>query len=295
MRTTRRGALIALTIGVIVVVAASVTLIVHRSGVEYESAADQAVTHVHLGDSFAAGAGIGPLQEDSPFLCQRSARNFGAVLAQRHDHDYRDVSCSGAWTESLFRSQYEGVAPQLDALSADTDLVTLMIGGNDAGLYSMLVGDCARVAADDLHGAPCRAELGRRPERAIADEIAPDVTAALTAVAERAPRAQIIVVGYPWLVPRSRACRPAVQLADGDIAFVRDVQRHLNEALARAAGTVGARFVDLAEVSDRHDACRPADERWIEPMVGGTSPIVMHPNAAGQEAIADAVDASGET
>jgi len=245
---------------------------------------------VHLGDSFAAGAGTSPLVEDSPFTCQRSSVNFGQLVARDRGYRLTDVSCAGAWTKSLYESQYEGVGPQLDAVSADTDLVTLALGGNDAALYSTLVGDCARVAASNPSGAPCRAELGRGPQRAIDDEIAPAVTKALRDIAARAPHATIVIVGYPWLVPRSAACRPAVRIADGDIAYVRRVQTGLNAAIADAASSAGAEFVDLSAVSDGHDACAAEDVRWIEPMVGGRSPITMHPNEAGQRAMADAVE-----
>ncbi|MFC3243089.1 GDSL-type esterase/lipase family protein [Gordonia humi] len=165
-----------------------------------------------------------------------------------------------------------------------------MIGGNDAALYSTLVGDCARVAESDPRGAPCRAELGPDPQRAVDDEIGPAVTKALRDIAARAPHAKIVIVGYPWLVPRSSACRPAVRIADGDIAYVRRVQTGLNAAIADAAAAAGAEFVDLSGVSDGHDACAAESVRWIEPMVGGRSPITMHPNEAGQRAMADAVE-----
>jgi lysophospholipase L1-like esterase len=248
--------------------------------------------HVNLGDSFAAGTGILPLQPDSQFTCQRSSSDFATVIAARRGHQLVDVACAGARTDHLYRAQYEGAGPQLDEVTPNTDLVTLMIGGNDASLYSSLIRDCADVADTDPSGSPCRTELGAGPTASIRDEIGPAVERGLRDIAARAPRAKVVIVGYPWLVPQSASCRPAVQIADGDIPYVRRVQSQLNAAIARAASAAGATYVDMSVRSRGHDACASKGARWIEPMVGGASSIVMHPNVAGQRAIADAVDAA---
>ncbi|GED99669.1 lipase 2 [Gordonia spumicola] len=252
----------------------------------------RAVRYVNLGDSFAAGTGTMPLQPDSQFTCQRSSLDAATVLAARRHYRLTDVACAGATTTHLYESQYDGVGPQLDAVTADTDVVTLMIGGNDGSVYSSLMGDCAEYAADDPTGSPCRTHLGSDPITTVRDETGPAVERALRDIRSRAPRAEVLIVGYPWLVPAKRACRPAVRLADGDIAYVRRVEAGLNAAVAKAATAAGATFVDMAERSRGHDACARPGVRWIEPMVGGTSRIVMHPNAAGQRAIADAIDAA---
>ncbi|MFF8659098.1 hypothetical protein [Streptomyces huasconensis] len=38
----------------------------------------------------------------------------------------------------------------------------------------------------------------------------------------------------------------------------------------------------MAAVSVAHDACRPAGERWIEPVLFGTDFVPVHPNVAGE-------------
>ena len=292
-RRGRRGRVIA-AVAAIVVVSAAVALAVTATRTADTDVGEQTpapLTHVHLGDSFAAGTGTSPLVEDSPFVCQRSEHDFGQLIAERRGHRLTDVSCAGAWTRSLYEAQYEGVAPQLEAVTPDTDLVTLTLGGNDATLYSTLVGQCSSVAAQDPTGAPCRAELGARPARSIDDEIGPDVRRALRDIRARAPHARIVLAGDPWLTPTAASCRPALTLADGDIAYVRRTQARLNAVLAKAAEATGTVFVDMAERSDGHDACAPKGTRWIEPMVGADTSIVMHPNVDGQRAIADAVEA----
>ena len=39
-------------------------------------------------------------------------------------------------------------------------------------------------------------------------------------------------------------------------------------------------------VSNGHDACKAAGVRWIEPVVGGTNPVIVHPNALGESKMA---------
>jgi len=253
-----------------------------------EAAADHRPLLIHLGDSYASGAGTTPLVEDSPFQCQRSSRNFGQLTAKKRDLRVLDVTCAGATSDDFYQEQYDGVAPQLDAVTEAADYVTLTIGGNDSAIYTVMVGECTRLAADDPTGAPCRTTVGGTPFRQIA-ETRKSVERALRDIRARAPHAGILIAGYPWLMPATTACRPAVGVADGDVAYVHRVQAALNDAIAEAAAAAGATFVDMSTRSVGHEACAPRGTRWIEPQIGADSPIVMHPNALGQQAIADAV------
>lgn len=259
----------------------------HESGVQ--AAIDQRPLLVHLGDSYASGAGTTPLVEDSPFPCQRSSLNFGELIAAKQNLRVIDVTCAGATTGDFYQPQYDGVAPQLDAVTEAADYVTMMIGGNDSAVYTVMVGDCTRLGADDPTGAPCRTTIGGALLDQIAEQTETDVQRALRDIRARAPRAQVLIAGYPWLMPATTACRPAVGVADGDVAYVHRVQTALNDAIAAAAAAAGATFVDMSRLSMGHEACAPRGTRWIEPQIGADSPIVMHPNALGQEAIADAV------
>lgn len=263
-----------------------------RAADRSEPPADPRPQLIHLGDSYASGAGTSPLVEDSPFVCQRSQRNFGELIAQRRNLRVVDASCAGATTADFHRAQYDGVPPQLDAVTSQAAYVTLMIGGNDSAVYVTMVGECTRLAQDDPTGAPCRTEFGRKPFREIERKTRVDVTRSLRDIRARAPRAQVVIAGYPWLMPARTSCRPTVGVADGDVDYVHRVQIALNAAIARAARDAGATYVDTAARSVGHEACSPRGLRWIEPQVGSNSSIVMHPNALGQRGIADAVAAA---
>ncbi|MFT4127734.1 MAG: SGNH/GDSL hydrolase family protein, partial [Gordonia sp. (in: high G+C Gram-positive bacteria)] len=239
-------------------------------------------------DSYAAGTGVDPLVAGSKYLCQQSARNLAHLIAQRRSLPLTDVSCAGAQTAHLSSEQYYGVGPQLDALGSATRLVTLMLGGNDARLFGGAVAQCSDAGRTDPTGSPCRTRYGDALAAPIRSDVEPALVDALRAVRARAPRARVFIIGYPWILPRTGGCYPAMQIAAGDVGYLRDLQAQLNAAIRRAAQTTGVTYVDMSRRSDGHDACAGPD-RWIEPQIGSTSRITVHPNARGQQALADAV------
>ncbi len=113
------------------------------------SAAAQAGTlrYVNMGDSYSAGAGIVPPAPGSPPACAQSALNWGHDIATARGYQLTDVSCSGADTGDYTTAQYPGVAPQLNALSRQTQLVTMTIGGNDNGVFVGTIQKCGAAAA----------------------------------------------------------------------------------------------------------------------------------------------------
>ena len=75
-------------------------------------------------------------------------------------------------------------------------------------------------------------------------------------------------------------------VAEGDVPYLRGIQATLNDAVRRAASATGVTYVDLNTVSDGHDACKPIGVRWVEPVLLGTNPVVVHPNALGESQMA---------
>ncbi|MEE4025810.1 SGNH/GDSL hydrolase family protein [Gordonia sp. PKS22-38] len=259
------------------------------------SETDSAQQHlVNLGDSFSAAAGVQPLVAGSPVMCLRSSLNFAHLVAADGGFRLTDVSCSGADTTDFTDPQYEGVAAQLDAITDDSDVITVMIGGNDSALYSTAIRECSDLAAQDVAGAPCQAEHGDDYTDIIESDTYPALVEALGEVRARAPDADMLVVGYPWILPASGGCYPTMRVAAGDVPYLRALQADLNDAIRRAAERSGARFVDMSAVSEGRDACAPSGQRWIEPQNGASGAAPVHPNAEGQRAIADQVSAALE-
>lgn len=248
------------------------------------------VNYVALGDSYASGPGI-PAQVDA--TCARSDENYPSLLAAARNWQLTDVSCSGATTTALAGPQGTK-APQLDALGADTDVVTLTIGGNDIG-FSGNLATCAGLTSKNPTGNPCQTFFTSDGTDRLAqrvDDTAPKIAAALDAVHERAPRAKVVVVGYPDLFPDDGVgcTSSAVPLAAGDFGYLRDTEKKLNAMIADQASAHGAAFVDTYTPTVGHDMCKPAGERWIEPLVAAAPTAPAHPNALGQQAMAAAVE-----
>ncbi|HEX6471989.1 MAG TPA: SGNH/GDSL hydrolase family protein [Streptosporangiaceae bacterium] len=244
--------------------------------------------YVSLGDSFTAGPLI-PNQHGTPIGCLRSDHNYPSLLAGRLDAaSFTDASCSGADTTDLTAAQSVTLGtnpPQFDALTADTTLVSLGIGGNDIG-YTGIFETCAELSFTNPFGAPCKNHFGGQLDQRIADT-APKIAAALRGIHERSPQARVLVVGYLRLLPSGRGCWPLVPLAWGDVPYLDGVERSLNAMLADQASRNGAIFVDAYQGGDGHDMCAAPGGNWVEGLVPTDLAAPIHPNATGMKVVAD--------
>ena len=102
----------------------------------------------------------------------------------------------------------------------------------------------------------------------------------------KAPHARVAILGYPWILPETVGCFDKMPVASGDVPYLRHLQATLNDAVARAATATRSTYVDLNGVSEGHDACQPIGTRWIEPVLQGTNPVIVHPNALGESEMA---------
>jgi lysophospholipase L1-like esterase len=242
--------------------------------------------YVALGDSYSAGSGVLPLDPTSP-LCARSTANYPHVIAARIDARLTDVTCGAAETKDFRESQYPGVAPQLDALHRHTQLVTMTIGGNDNNTFIGALVECGAAGLSTLgQGSPCRDRYGNRFRRDIRHTTYPALVKALKGVHRKAPHARVAILGYPWILPPTVGCFDKMPVATGDVPYLRRVQATLDNAVRRAAAATGSTYVSFGRVSEGHDACQPQGVRWIEPVLQGTNPVVVHPNALGERHLA---------
>lgn len=243
--------------------------------------------YVALGDSYSAGPLIPTT--DLAAGCARSDHNYPSLVARAlRVRTFVDVTCSGARTADLAASQPgfgdATIPPQLHALDRRTDLVTLGIGGNDLDLFGTVIATCTRLRASDPTGSPCARQLAAQGPnlQAATATIADHVTTALRAVHRRAPKATVVLVGYPRLAPDRGTC-PALPLAVGDYAEGRQIAVSLDRALRRAAHRTGTRYVDMYTASRGHDICS------TRPWVNGKETLrdkalAYHPLAAGMRA-----------
>ncbi len=252
-----------------------------------------AVDYVALGDSYSAGPLI-PIQRPDPLGCLRSVNNYPAFLAGYLGvTTYRDVTCSGARVRDFAFRQTPvipgpKVRPQLRALSKQTDLVTVGIGGNDFGLFGDLTSVCPALALQHPHGAPCRDHFtnarGVNTKYRDATRVQAHVATALREIHRAAPHARVVVVGYPRLLPDRGTCA-AAPFARGDYPFARHVGVLLNRSLRRAAAAHRARYVSTYGVSRGHDVCA-GGHAWINGPQNTALAAAFHPFEKGERGMA---------
>lgn len=238
-----------------------------------------------MGDS-AASAPLVPDQAQ-PAGCFRSTNDYPSVLA-RHlaASSFTDVTCSGARTEDLVsRSQTirpGQVPPQLDAVSSDTRLVTVTIGGNDIDLPK-LAAQCRRSSLDV---PPCSSDLvvdgADRISQAI-DADADDWAALIVAIRAKAPDARVIVVGYGTYV-RPEGCFPEQPINPVDAAYFQSKIDELDARMQQVASDQDVEFFDTRPLSVGHDICAAPQDRYIEGFAPTSPAAPLHPNGAGADA-----------
>ena len=159
----------------------------------------------------------------------------------------------------------------------------MTIGGNDSGVFIDAIQNCGTAGLSTLgKGSPCKDRYGSSFEDTIRTTTYPALVDALRAVRAKAPLARIGILGYPWIMPASGGCFDRMPIAAGDVPYVRGIQATLNDAVRRAAAAARVTYVDLNAVSEGHDACQPIGVRWVEPVLQGTNPVIVHPNALGE-------------
>ncbi|MFE7243546.1 SGNH/GDSL hydrolase family protein [Streptomyces sp. NPDC057580] len=287
--TSRAGR--ALTVGAALLSAGAALAPAGTAAASTATESRHTVDYVALGDSYAS-APLVPTQVDT--TCLRSDQNYASLVARSKAATLTDVTCSGATTADMTVPQTDGVPAQLDALGRGTDLVTVTIGGNDIG-FSTVLGTCVQLMSGNPGGTPCRTHYSGTGTDRITDaitETGPKVAQVLRGIHRRAPHARVVVVGYPDLFPDDGVgCTSrSVPLAAGDFAWLRDKEKELNAMLARQARYSGARYVNTYTATVGHDLCKPTGERWIETFAPETPAAPVHPNAAGESAMATAVE-----
>jgi lysophospholipase L1-like esterase len=243
--------------------------------------------YVAMGDSYSAASGVLPPDPTAPPQCLRSSVNFGHVIAEATGAALTDVSCGAAQTKDYFKPQHDGVAPQLDALRRRTQLVTMTIGGNNNNTFISAILSCGTAGATTLgQGSPCKDRYGDSFAEDIRTKTFPALLRTLRAVHDRAPRAEVAILGYPWILPERVGCFDKMPVARGDVPYLRGIQALLNRVIRRAAERTGTTYVDMNRFSEGHDACQPLGVRWVEPVLQTTNPVVVHPNALGEKKMA---------
>jgi hypothetical protein len=277
--------------------------------------------YVALGDSWSADVVIAdlhglPATTYAPLGCAQSHVNYPKLLARALKVPvFRDATCGSATTDDFYRPQTGlptgGANPaQFSRLTKKTDLVTVGVGGNDAGFASAAVSCLNALPGNVPQLAPYtiipfsipflgnRLPIGGCKERFVhdgRDELAeriraaePKLVRALREIHRRSPRARVLMVDYMDAIP-TKACWPLVPITQTDMAYLRDTFDRLNALGERAARKGGADLVDTFAATHGHDVCRPPTDRYVEglgvvSLNGLAVAVPAHPNSAGAAA-----------
>jgi lysophospholipase L1-like esterase len=281
---------------ILLTAACHVTTMAAAAGVSSSAAAYSAPSGpvVALGDSYTAGALLPIDSRARPPGCLRSAKAYPVLVAHALGAPLTNVACTNAGVKEMTGAQktYLGTNPaQLTALAPDDRLVLLTLSGDDMGFLNVLK-ECMKLSFTRPWGSPCEAYYTKGGTDQLAASVsaeAPKMAQLLAAIAARAPRARIAIVGYPDMFPQSGGCWPAVPITNGDVAYLRGIEVKINAMLAAAAKAAGATFVNTYTPTIGHDFCTPESVRDVEGLLPGSLELPFHPNARGQQAIASAV------
>lgn len=222
--------------------------------------ADTSIHYVALGDSYSSGTGAGSYDLSSS--CQRSSRAYPAIWAEQNAVQSFDfAACSGATSESVRSGQ-------LGALSAQTSLVSVTSGGNDAGFVDVVVA-CRFGTDHDCYSALDTAE------QYIAQNLPAELNNLYTDIREKAPWAHVVVLGYPRLY-ETTYCFGAISVARRE--RINATADTLNAAIQERAQAHGFAFGDVSPAFEGRRIC--SSSPWIH---GPTWPVSnsYHPNGSG--------------
>jgi lysophospholipase L1-like esterase len=250
-----------------------------------------------LGDSFSSGHGVSPFVYNTGAQgneCYRSEKAYPVLLDQNASVSLdlkAFVACSGAETQHIVDTTFKGEDPQVEAIGAGVDVVTVTIGGNDVdfadyGLSCLSILNCASGSnAYDTIMDKIENDLPSKLDDAyetIADKL--DGVGAYSAV--------VLVIGYPFVIREhtvSQCYYADVTQAEQQAA--EEVAIALNDEIAAAVIRMGQggdqRFhhVDaLLSTSpfDGHDLCSLTDRYF--------NLLDAHPNEEGQAAYATLIE-----
>lgn len=228
--------------------------------------------YVAIGDSYASGVGTRTYYGDST-RCQRSPSSYPVIVSVRVSARLVFEACSGADTADV-------LADQLDQLDAATGLVTVMVGGNDAGFTSVITA-CAK----PWWAADCGDRV-RGAKDFINSTLPGRLDSVYQEVRTRAPNARVVVVGYPRLF-MGEDCNAGTWFSPGEQRDLNATADLLDSVTKSRAGAHGFAFVDPRTAFSGHAVCDEVE--WIN---GLSDPVgeSYHPNRAGQTGYADLVD-----
>jgi hypothetical protein len=224
--------------------------------------ADAATSYVALGDSYSSGVGAGSYLDSSS--CKRSANAYPYLYASASGATLSFQACSGAKTTDVINNQ-------VSALSSGTNLVSITVGGNDAG-FSSVMETCVLGGDSQCETAVTNAETY------VNNTLPGQLDKVYAAIKSKAPHAHVVVLGYPHFYKIGGSC--VVGLSDTSRGYINGGADALDDVMAKRAANAGFTFADVRPAFTGHEIC--SADPWLHSV---TWPVdeSYHPTAAGQK------------
>jgi lysophospholipase L1-like esterase len=227
------------------------------------SAGAAGVQYVALGDSYSSGVGAGSYISSSG-SCYRSTKSYPYLWNAAHSpSSFVFAACSGARTGDV-------VSGQLSALSSATTLVSISIGGNDAGFADTMTTCVLQSESTCLNAVSAARSY-------ISSTLPGRLDTVYAAIRSRAPNAHVVVLGYPHMYRIGGSC--ILGIGDTKRKAINAAADDLSAVTAKRAADAGFTYVDVRGAFTGHEIC--SGSSWLN---STTLPIYesYHPNSSGQ-------------
>jgi lysophospholipase L1-like esterase len=240
------------------VTAVAVLIALTLLGLAGRAAAEQ---YVALGDSYSSGVGTRTFFEET---CKRSLYAYPELVAQqRANTQLIFAACTGAKTSDVINKQ-------VSSLSSSTAIVTITIGGNDAG-FSEVITACALPW-------PWSCDSNIRNAQAFIRNTLPGLlNNTYASIRSHAPNARVIVLGYPRLFMGVN-CNAGTFFSTEEMSRLNETADLLRDVTRERAVAAGDTFQDAIPPFIGHAICSSSE--WLN---GLSNPIEesYHPNRTG--------------
>lgn len=234
------------------------------AGAAHASEAAAGPAYVALGDSYSSGVGAGSYDSGSGD-CKRSSKAYPALWAAANaPSSFSFTACSGARTGDV-------LANQLGPLNSGTGLVSISVGGNDAGFADVMT-TC--VLSSDS-GCLDRVNQARAY---VTGTLPGKLNTTYDTIRGKAPNARVVVLGYPRFYKLGGGC--VAGLSETKRAAINDAADLLNSVIAKQVADNGFTFADVRGTFTGHEIC--SSSPWLHSVNWLNIGDSYHPTASGQ-------------
>ncbi|MFI6351442.1 SGNH/GDSL hydrolase family protein [Streptomyces sp. NPDC050743] len=218
--------------------------------------------YVALGDSYSSGVGAGSYISSSG-SCDRSTKAYPYLWNAAHSpSSFAFNACSGATTDDV-------MANQLGSLNSSTSLVSITIGGNDAG-FSDVMTTCV-IQSDSA----CLSRIATA--EAYVDSTLPGkLDTVYNAISAKAPGARVVVLSYPRFYLLGQTC---LGLSDTKRSAINSAADYMDAAIQKRAQAHGFVLGDVRSAFSTHEIC--SGNSWLHSVNWLDIGESYHPTAAG--------------